>query len=156
MTQPILGSNLMLFVHKKTTDGGSGSTTKATALACSTSCKLDISASSIETSSKDGGKWTSKQAAKLSWSGSSDNLLILDDYQYLFETMIARTPIDIEFSTASNLDAENGVPEGGWQTQADGYKGKAIITNLSLTASDGENGTYSISFEGVSALAKLP
>ena len=38
MTQPILGSNLMLFVHKKT-DGGS--TTKAVALACATACKLD-------------------------------------------------------------------------------------------------------------------
>lgn len=155
MTQPILGSNLMLFVHKKT-EGGSGSTTKATALACATSCKLDVSASVLETSSKDGGKWVSKQASKLSWTGSSDNLLVLDDYNALFDIMIARTPIDIEFSTASNLDAENGVPEGGWQTQADGYKGSAIVTNLSLNAPDGENGTYSISFEGVGAITKLP
>ena len=155
MTQPILGSNLMLFLHKKT-DGGSGSTTKAVALACATSCKLDVSASSLETSSKDSGKWTSKQAAKLSWSGSSDNLLVLEDYQTLFEIMIARTPIDIEFSTASNLDAENGVPEGGWQSQVDGYKGKAIIVSLSLTASDGDNAQYSVSFEGVGAISKLP
>ena len=155
MTQPILGSNLMLFVHKKT-DGGSGSTTKATALACATSCKLDISASSLETSSKDSGKWMTKQATKLSWSGSSDNLLVLEDYESLFEIMIARTPIDIEFSTASNLNAENGVPEGGWQTQADGYKGTAIITALTLTASDGDISTYSVSFEGVSAISKLP
>ena len=64
----ILGSELMLF-HSI-----SG---KSEALACATSCKLDISASALETSSKDSGKWTSKQASKLYWSPSSDNLMVI-------------------------------------------------------------------------------
>lgn len=142
----ILGSELMLF-HSI-----SG---KSEALACATTCKLDISASALETSSKDSGKWTSKQASKLSWSASSDNLMVIGEYKKLVNAMISRSEIELEFSTVANADSDNGKPTDGWQSNADGYKGKAIITSISLTAGDGDNSTYSVSFEGVGALQAI-
>ncbi|MBQ7854995.1 MAG: phage tail protein [Muribaculaceae bacterium] len=142
----ILGSELMIFA---TISG------KSEAIACATSCKLDISASSLETSSKDSGKWTSKQASKLSWTASSDNLMVITEYKKLVDLMISRSEIELEFSTVANADSDNGLPQDGWESNNDGYKGKAIISSISLTASDGDNATYSVSFEGVGALQAI-
>ena len=76
MSNVILGTDLMLFKGNKT-------------LAFATSCKLTINANVLETSSKDSGKWVSKQAAKLSWTASSDNLFTVADYKE-FEEPIYR------------------------------------------------------------------
>lgn len=140
----ILGSDLMLFC-----DSG------ATALACATSCKLSISAGELETSSKDSGKWTSKQAGKLSWSASSDNLFVLTEYSSLVDKMIERKEIEIQFSVASNADNDTGIPTEGWTASANGYKGKAIIISVEANASDGDNATYSVQFAGTGALTKV-
>ena len=52
-------------------------------------------------------------------------------------------------TTESALD----VPEGGWTPKANtGYKGKAIITSLELSAPDGENATFSVNLQGTGAL----
>ena len=48
------GNDLMIF--KDTTGAG----TAYKALAFSTSCQLSLTGNTLETSSKDGGKWTSK------------------------------------------------------------------------------------------------
>lgn len=142
MANIILGTDLMLFKGGK-------------ALAAATSCKLTIQANTLETSSKDSGKWTTKQAAKLSWNCSSDNLFTVADYKELADALIARKEVEIRFSTVKNPDSANGVPEGGWQPSEDGYSGKAIITQLDLTASDNENATYSVSLEGSGALTAI-
>ena len=62
------GNDLMIF--KDTTGAG----TAYKALAFSTSCQLSLTGNTLETSSKDGGKWTSKAVSKLSWSLTTDNL----------------------------------------------------------------------------------
>ena len=49
------GNDLMIF--KDTTGAG----TAYKALAFSTSCQLSLTGNTLETSSKDGGKWTSKR-----------------------------------------------------------------------------------------------
>ena len=137
--QVILGSDLMLFKDGK-------------AIACATSCKLDIQANTLETSSKDNGRWTSKQGGKLSWSATSDNLLVMSEYKSLVDAMIAREAVQLEFDVVSKAN-DDGVPTEGWTFDANnGYKGNAIITSISLTASDGDNATYSVSFEGTGAL----
>lgn len=138
----ILGTDLMLFKEKK-------------ALAAATSCQLTINANTLETSSKDSGKWTANQAAKLSWTASSDNLFTIEDYTSLVDLMITREEVELQFSTCSNADSENGVPEGGWTASTDGYKGKAIITSIDANAADGENATYTVSFTGTGALTKV-
>lgn len=142
MANVILGTDLMLFKGGK-------------ALGVATACKLTINANVLETSSKDSGKWVSKQAAKLSWTASSDNLYTVDDYKSLVDAMIARTPVELQFSTVSNSDSENGVPSGGWSPASDGYKGSAIITSIDMNAADNENATYTVSFEGVGALTAV-
>lgn len=138
----ILGTDLMLFKAGK-------------ALAAATSCKLTIQANTLETSSKDSGKWTTKQAAKLSWNCSSDNLFTVANYKELADALIARQEVEIRFSTVKNPDSNTGVPEGGWVANDDGYKGMAIITQLDLTASDNENATYTVSLEGSGALTAI-
>lgn len=143
MADIILGTDLMLFKS-------------GAALACATSCKLTLNANTLETSSKDSGKWASNQAAKLSWSCSSDNLFTIEDYTALMDACIAREEIEVQFSTVANADSDNGVPEGGgWTANKNGYKGMAIITSVDMNAPDGDNATYTISMTGTGALSKV-
>ena len=142
MENVIFGTDLMLFRNQAE---------KPVALGAATSCKLDVSVATLETSSKDSGKWVEKKAGKISWTASSENLCIFGEYRQLYEIMITREPVEIEFSTVANASVD-GVPVGGWTSKADGLKGNAIITSISLNAPDGDNATYSVSFEGVGAL----
>ena len=79
----------------------------------------------------------------------------MTDYAELIDAMIARTPVEIQFSSVANADSDNGVPTEGWQSNADGYKGQAIITSIEATATDGENATYSVQMSGTGALTKV-
>ena len=48
------------------------------------------------------------------------------------------------------------VPETGWLPMTTGqYKGKVVITSLELNAPNGDNATFTASFEGVGALTKV-
>lgn len=142
MADIILGTELMLFKSGK-------------ALAAATNCKLTLNANTLETSSKDSGKWTSNQAAKLSWTCSSDNLFTIEDYADLMDACIMREEVEVQFSTVQNPDSENGVPVDGWQPVANGYKGMAIITSVDMNAPDGDNATYTVSMTGSGALNKV-
>lgn len=147
MSKPkaVLGKDLMLFVDSK-------------AIALATSCKLSMSAETIDTQSKDSGIWTEKDIKKLSWNCSSENLFSADEaansYDKLFAMMLARKPIAIKFGIPSNADAGE-LPDGGWSLPASGaYSGNVLITSLELNAPDGDKATFSASFEGTGALAK--
>ena len=149
MGQVINGGDLMLFL------GG-------TSIAFSTSHKLSISAETVETSSKDnGGKWVAKAVRKLSWNMSTENLYSLEGagktYDDLFTMMTGRTEIDAIFTVEKNYATKaDEVPESGWTPMATGqYKGKVVITSLELNAPNGDNATFTASFEGVGALTKV-
>ena len=135
----LLGTDLMLFKANK-------------ALAVATSCKFTISANALDISNKDSGKWSAKKAGKLSWNASSDNLFILEEYTTLVELMTSRAEVDIQFSSVSNPDKEDGTD---WIASTDGYAGKAIITSIDVNANDGETATYTVSFEGTGALTPV-
>ena len=149
MGQVINGSDLMLFL------GG-------TSIAFATNHKLSISAETVETSSKDsGGKWVTKAVRKLSWNMSTENLYSLEGagktYDDLFTMMTGRSEIDaictLEKDYATKADE---VPETGWVPMtARQYKGKVVITSLELNAPNGDNATFTASFEGVGALTKV-
>lgn len=100
----VLGKDLMLFVEAK-------------ALALATSCKLGLSAETIDTQSKDSGIWTEKDIKKLSWNASSDNFFSADadanSYDKLFALFIAHKPITLNFGVIANAD-ENEMPVAGW------------------------------------------
>lgn len=148
MNKVINGSDLMLFVES----GG-----KTESLAFATTCVLNLALEAMETSSKDSGKWVENQGGKLSWSGSSDNLLDGVDskslYARLFKLMTSRETITISLTLAKNADSDLGMPEGGWLPDtSQGLIGKAIITGLDLNAPDKQNSTLSISLTGTGAL----
>ena len=149
MGQVINGGDLMLFL------GG-------TSIAFSTSHKLSISAETVETSSKDnGGKWVAKAVRKLSWNMSTENLYSLEGagktYDDLFTMMTGRTEIDAIFTVEKDYATKaDAVPAGGWLPSTTGqYKGKVVITSLELNAPNGDNATFTASFEGVGALTKV-
>lgn len=139
----VLGKDLMLFVKGK-------------ALALATSCKLTLSAETIDTQSKDSGIWTEKDIKKLSWNGSSENAFSagedINGYDVLLDLFLKRQPVDIVFGVAGNADADE-VPDAGWMLPAGTkYTGKALITNLELNAPDGDKATFSVTFDGTGKL----
>ncbi|MCB6635308.1 phage tail tube protein [Bacteroides faecis] len=140
----VLGKDLMLFVETK-------------ALALATSCKLGLSAETIDTQSKDSGIWTEKDIKKLSWNASSDNLFSADadanSYDKLFALFIAHKPVTLNFGIIANADV-NEMPADGWTLSPGSYTGKAVITSLEANAPDGDKATFSISFEGTGPIKK--
>lgn len=146
--QIINGSDLMLFIDGKS-------------IAFATSHKLSINVETVETTSKDsGGKWVTKAARKISWNCSTENLYSNDGkgvlFDDLFTKLTARTPIQAIFCLEKDYGTKKDeVPEDGWLPSTTGtYSGKVIITALEANAPNGDNATYTASFEGVGALTK--
>lgn len=141
----IQGGDLMLFLDNES-------------IAYATNHTLTIDGETQDTSNKDegGGGWASNEVSILSWSATSDNLYSLDgegdNFEDLFDLMVAKTPIDAVFAKKSQNVVD--VPTGGWTPATTGYKGKVVITNLTLNAPNGEYATYSATFQGVGALQK--
>lgn len=148
MGQVINGGDLMLFIGGKS-------------IAFATSHKLSINVETVETSSKDtGGKWVSKAARKISWNCSTENLYSNDgegvNFDQLFEMLVARNEVQAVFCLEKDYaNKADEVPEGGWIPSTAGtYSGKVIITALEANAPNGDNATFTASFEGVGALTK--
>lgn len=139
----IKGDELMLF------KGGS-------ALAYATSHTLTITGNTVDISSKDHGYWGASEVGNITWEVTTENLYTENDYDALFDAMIAKTPVTIVFAKASNYNANGLATEGGsvsaWTSGA-GYTGQAIITSLTANANTGENATYSATFTGKGALS---
>lgn len=142
----IKGGDLMLFVDGKS-------------IAYATSHTLEINADTVKTSNKDegGGNWESSEVNMLNWAATSENLYSLDgegdNFEDLFDLMVAKTPIAAVFSKKSQ-NVED-VPTGGWTPSVPKYSGNVIITSLSLNAPNGEYATYTANFQGVGKLEKI-
>lgn len=142
----IQGGDMMLFVDSKS-------------IAYATNHTLTISGETQDTSNKDegAGGWASNEVSILSWSASSDNLYSVDgegnNFEDLFDLMIAKTPITAVFAKKSQASSVVDVPTGGW-TAGVGYQGTVVITNLTLNAPNGEYATFTAEFQGVGALTK--
>lgn len=142
----IKGGDMMLFV-----DGNS--------IAYATSHTLEINGETVDTSNKDegGGDWASSEVSILSWQATSENLYSVDgqgdNFEDLFDLMVAKTPIDAVFAKKSQTATD--VPTGGWTAGTPKYSGKLVITSLSLNAPNGEYATYTVQFQGVGALTKV-
>ena len=96
-------------------------------IAFATSHTLSLSTETIETSSKDtGGKWVSKAPRKLSWTTSTENLYAVEGDGKTFDDLFTL-----------------------WSER------KEIITSLEVNAPNGDNATFTASFEGVGALTKV-
>lgn len=152
MAKYIKGADLMLFVGGKS-------------IAYATSHTLGLSMETLEVSTKDNsGKWAEAEGSIISWTLSSDNLVSdsgkgqnIDD---VIDMMLARTPVDVIFTREKNSPDYDGgkleaVPDTGWTPDAKGYKGKALITDVQVTADNGSWATASITLTGVGELTKV-
>ena len=150
MAKIIKGSDLMLFVKLDA---------KLEAIAYATSHTLTLEGDEQETSSKDSGLWKEKQVTKLGWSATSENMVggvgADDAYTKLVELWMAREPIDVHLTLATEAGAADGAPAEGWTPDASkGLKGKALITGVSLNAPDAQNSTMTVSLSGTGKLSK--
>ena len=128
-------------------------------IAYATSHTLSISGDTQDTSNKDegGGSWASSEVSILNWTASSDNLYSTDgegnNFDDLFDVMIAKTPVQAVFCLKSEMNQTN-VPTGGWTTSVPKYVGNVVITSLEVNAPNGEYATFTAQFTGVGALSK--
>ena len=130
------------------------------ALAYAKNHTLTITGNTIDISSKDHGYWGASEVGKLTWEVKTENLYTEDNYDTLFDAMVAKTPVDIVFAQAQNYN-ENGLKAVGgsvdsWTASTtSGRKGKAVITSLTVNANTGENATCSATFTGSGPLTKV-
>ena len=146
--QVINGGGFMVFIECKN-------------IAFVTNPKIKIKGEKVENTSKgSGGKWGAKAARKNSWNCSTENLYSNDGegmtFDQLFDKLTARTPIKAVFCLEKDYSTKKDeVPEGGWLPATTGiYPGNVIITALEANAPNGDNATFTASFEGVGALTK--
>lgn len=160
-TSTIYGTDLIVMIETATDSWQQ--------LAHATSHSVTLTRDTREVSSKSTGEWMLSDYAKISWAGSADALATFDSgvqgYNELVALMIARTKIKIisvqndatietplddtklDYDPTSGSLAHNTFVEATTY-----YEGEAVITDISLTAAEGETATFSMSFAGASAL----
>lgn len=140
----VVGDKLMLFVEVT-----KESQKEVVPIAFGTSCGIDISADTIDTSNKMSGNWKEYLAGQLGYTVSSESMLSLKtghlSFVTLKELMKKRTPIP--FVIAKTEESEGDFPKG-----EEYVKGNAIITALSMKADNGAICTSSVTLQGTGPL----
>lgn len=141
----LTGDKVMLFIHEGEDGGG-----KDVPIAYGTSCSVEVSAETIDTTSKMSGNWKEFLTGQLSYTISSDSLVSFTEGHYSFKKlkalMKARLPIQFKV--------------GQWQKSGEEYtvsgsivEGEAVITQLTMTSGQGsEICTSSFSMTGLGEL----
>lgn len=129
------------------------------ALAWATSHTLTITGNTVDIATKDHGYWGASEVGNLTWEITSENLYCAENYDDLFDMMVAKEPVTVAFAQVSNYDADGLAEVGGtvsyWIPDQTNYRsGKAVITSLTVNANTGENATYSVTFTGSGPLTK--
>lgn len=140
----VVGDKLMLFVEVT-----KESQKEVVPIAFGTSCGIDISADTIDTSNKMSGNWKEYLTGQLGYTVSSESMLSLKtghlSFVTLKELMKKRTPIS--FVIAKTEESEGDFPKG-----EEYVKGNAIITALSMKADNGAICTSSVTLQGTGPL----
>lgn len=140
----VVGDKLMLFVEVT-----KELQKEVVPIAFGTSCGIDISADTIDTSNKMSGNWKEYLTGQLGYTVSSESMLSLKtghlSFVMLKELMKKRTPIP--FVIAKTEESEGDFPKG-----EEYVKGNAIITALSMKADNGAICTSSVTLQGTGPL----
>jgi len=140
----VVGDKLMLFVEVT-----KELQKEVVPIAFGTSCGIDISADTIDTSNKMSGNWKEYLTGQLGYTVSSESILSLKtghlSFVTLKELMKKRTPIP--FVIAKTEESEGDFPKG-----EEYVKGNAIITALSMKADNGAICTSSVTLQGTGPL----
>jgi hypothetical protein len=105
-----------------------------------TSHSLSIKMSTRKTSNKDSGKFETKAPGRFEVTGTSDSLMVYGNFEAILSAMIAQDPVTMDFG--ANTDDDGVLDETVWYAS-----GEFLITAFDHTAGDGDNATYTISFE---------
>ena len=95
----------------------------------------------------------------MSWTMSTDALMsdsnivtTAHSYSDLYTAMLTRVPLTLVFATATGTTPDFTASAVAGKTK---FTGSGFITSLSMNAADGDNATYSVSFEGTGALVMV-
>lgn len=121
-------------------------------IAGSTSCTIHVAAETGDSSTKDStGAWSEVECVGKSWDGSAEALVLTADTAAVYGT----DAIDLIGTTVGVVFQETkGDKNRVAETSGIQYTGKAMITDVSITAANKQNVTMSVSFQGVGALVK--
>lgn len=122
--------------------------TQTKPIAFATSCSLEMSFETIDTSNKQSGNWVSNLLGKGSWTINSESLVTKktgeQSVDAVFTAMTAREAVKVTFAEAGASFAKGTV----W------YEGNAYITSCNITAENDGVVSMSITFTGCGELAK--
>lgn len=129
-------------------------------IAYATNHTLTVGSETIDTSNKDEGAngWASADIGRINWTMTTENLYSENgsgnNFADLFNAMANRTELNLVWGTKSS--SATSVPVGGWEADSNviNYSGMAVLTDLQLTAQNGQYATFSATFQGVGSLTQ--
>lgn len=148
----IKGGHLMVFIKE-------GSTYKPIAFATSHTFSKQLNTQEI--SCKDFGDVAAILPQNYSWTMQTDNLYSINGYKAVNTAFKNMTKVKVYFgeSTYDQLQAQASIVDvdGAQEWGLDGFgeEGDAYITALDVTASAGENATFSATFTGSGTLTEV-
>lgn len=146
----IVGDKLMLFVETKPATTDPVAEQILLPIAFGTSCGIDISADTIDTSNKMSGNWKEYLVGQIGYTVSSDSMLSMTEgdasFKKLKELMANRVPIQFVMAKTKKTAVSD------FDKGEEFVRGRAIITSLSLKADNGAICTSSISMQGTGEL----
>lgn len=125
-------------------------------IAFASSCGLDISTEEIDIANKMMGDWAGSIPGKKSFTLSCESLLTRLTGAVSFDTLLASQikgdTMDFFFGAAKVTNETNVGGEYALDATQKSYKGKVMITSLSLKSETGQIASCSASFKGIGAL----
>lgn len=146
-TDLIKGDNLLLYL-----------TSGQTVVAYATSCSLQTTSETIDTSSKFSCKWASNMGGKASYTISADALYCNSEngisFDKLLEFMVKGEAIEWFIGQETEWTGNCDENPHTLDTEATYYNGMAVITDCSLEAGNNAIATCSISLAGAGEIQK--
>lgn len=124
-------------------------------VAMATSCTFHVSAQLEDSSTKDSvGDWQEQEVTGLSWDAQTDSLVTLEDNgtngelpQDLFDIIINKTKVTLTFDQTAGANNRVG------QNSAIKRTGEAYVTDVTITAQNRQNSTFSAKLTGTGPLS---
>ena len=125
-------------------------------IAAATSCSLHIAANLEESTTKDStGNWSEQEVTGKSWDGQAEAVVVVD----AADTTGAKA-FDLTELVGTKVTIVYEQTEGSMNRQAIAggvtYTGEAVINDVSISAPNRQNATYTVQFTGTGALTKAP
>lgn len=123
-------------------------------VAMATSCTFHVSAQLEDSSTKDSvGDWQEQEVTGLSWDAQTDSLVTLEDNgtngelpQDLLGLIISKTKVTLTFDQTAGTNNRVG------QNSAIKRTGEAYVTDVTITAQNRQNSTFSAKLTGTGPL----